>query len=137
MSLFCNEKADAVLLVLRGTLAASPGNIFDTELLPGETGSGEVGVPPLPAVFVSIGLRRGEAPRYDGVGELLLTGEDEPFGEPSLLIIVEEIVLRAACFARSVLTKLETRSSRFPLRFGEASSSKGPTSVLRVGPWEI
>jgi hypothetical protein len=31
--------------------------------------------------------------------------------------------------ARSVLTKLVTSSSRLPLRVGEASSSRGPTSV--------
>ena len=47
-------------------------------------------------------------------------------GEPILLKSVEEIVFLAACLARSVLTKLLTRSSKFPLRFGEARSSRGP-----------
>jgi hypothetical protein len=56
-------------------------------------------------------------------------GDDDPFGDPRRFMIVDEIVFLAACFALSVLTKLDTRSSRFPLRFGEASSSKGPTSV--------
>ena len=36
----------------------------------------------------------------------------------------------AACLARSVLTKLLTRSSKFPFRLGEARSSRGPASVL-------
>ena len=45
-------------------------------------------------------------------------------------MIVELIVLRAACLARSVLTKLVTSSSRLPLRVGEANSSRGPTSEL-------
>ena len=51
-------------------------------------------------------------------------------GEPILLMSVEEMVFLAACLARSVLTKLLTRSSKFPLRFGEARSSRGPASVL-------
>jgi len=55
-------------------------------------------------------------------------GEDDPFGEPILFMMVEEIVFLAACFCLSVLTKLDTKSSRFPLRFGEASSSRGVTS---------
>jgi hypothetical protein len=55
-------------------------------------------------------------------------GEDDPLGEPIRFMMVEEIVLRAACLARSVLTKLDTKSSRFPLRSGEARSSKGVTS---------
>jgi len=64
------------------------------------------------------------------VGEGLLTGDADPLGEPSLRIIVEDIVFLAACFALSVLTKLVTNSSRFPFRLGDASSSSGPTSVL-------
>lgn len=51
-------------------------------------------------------------------------------GEPSRLISVEDIVFLAACLALSVLTKLDTRSSKLPFRLGEASSSRGPTSVL-------
>jgi len=39
---------------------------------------------------------------------------------------VEDMVFRAACLARSVFTKLDTRSSRLPLRLGEAKSSRGP-----------
>ena len=50
-------------------------------------------------------------------------------GDPILLRSVEEIVFLAACLARSVLTKLLTRSSKLPLRFGEARSSRGPVSV--------
>ena len=49
-------------------------------------------------------------------------------GEPILLMSVEEIVFLAACLARSVLTKLLTRSSKFPFRFGEARSSSGPAA---------
>ena len=64
------------------------------------------------------GLRTGEADPLEAVGE-----------PPSRRIMVEEMVLRAACLARSVLTKLVTSSSRLPLRLGEASSSSGPTSV--------
>jgi hypothetical protein len=80
-----------------------------------------------------MGLRKGEAPRYtEELGDGLRTGEAVPLGleDPSLRIIVEEIVFLAACLARSVLTKLVTSSSRLPLRFGEASNSRGPTSVL-------
>lgn len=55
-------------------------------------------------------------------------GEDDPLGEPIRFMMVEEMVFRAACLARSVLTKLDTKSSRFPLRLGEARSSKGVTS---------
>ena len=73
-----------------------------------------------------------------GVGEGLRTGEDDPLGDPNLRIIVEEIVFLAACLARSVLTKLVTSSSRFPLRLGEARSSRGPTSVGEDGDmWVI
>jgi len=64
------------------------------------------------------------------VGDGLLTGDDDPFGDPNLLIIVDDIVFLAACFALSVLTKLVTNSSRLPFRFGDASSSSGPTSVV-------
>jgi hypothetical protein len=72
------------------------------------------------------------------VGEGLLTGEEVPLeGEPSLLIMVEEIVFLAACLARSVLTKEDTRSSRFPLRLGEAKSSRGPASVWTEEGWEM
>jgi len=70
------------------------------------------------------------------VGDGLLTGEEDPLGEPSLRRMVEDIVFLAACLARSVLTKLETRSSRFPLRFGEARSSSGLVSGV-TGPWEM
>ena len=71
------------------------------------------------------------------LGEGLRTGDADPLlllfvlGLPSRRIIVDEIVLRAACFARSVLTKLVTNSSRLPLKFGEASSSSGTTSVVK------
>ena len=85
------------------------------------------------AELVSIGLLRGLAPiKADALGEGLLTGEAVPplgLGEPSRRIIVDEIVFLAACLARSVLTKLVTSSSKFPLRLGEASNSRGPTSV--------
>ena len=57
-------------------------------------------------------------------------GEDPLVGDPILRISVLEMVFLAACLARSVLTKLETRSSRLPLRLGEASSSSGPTASL-------
>jgi len=67
------------------------------------------------------------------VGEGLRTGDADPFGEPNLRIIVEDIVFLAACLALSVLTKLVTNSSRFPVRLGEARSSRGPTSVLEDG----
>ena len=100
-------------------------------MLGGET-SGEARLARLWTELVSIGLRSGD-PLLKLSGELgdgLLTGEEEPLGEPSLLISVEEIVFLAACLALSVLTKLDTRSSRFPLRLGEARSSRGPTSVL-------
>lgn len=139
MSLLFNEKADGERFVVMGIvfMPASPINILDMDPLPGEICSGEVGVPLLPAVFVSIGLLSGEAPLREGVGELLLAGEDEPFGEPILLIIVEEIVLRAACLALSVFTKFETKSSKFPFKFGEARSSRGPTSVVSDGPCDI
>lgn len=70
------------------------------------------------------------------MGDGLLTGEDEPLGDPSLRRIVEDIVFLAACLARSVLTKLETRSSRFPLRLGDARSSRGLASGV-TGPWEM
>ena len=94
-------------------------------MLVGERGEAEeVGE----AMLVIIGDRNGEE-----VGEGLLTGEEEPL-DSSLLRIVEEMVLRAACFARSVFTKLETRSSRFPLRFGDASSSSG---LALAGSWEM
>ena len=103
----------------------------DWNMLGGET-SGEAKLARVWTELVSIGLRRGEPLlKLSGeLGEGLLTGEEEPLGEPSLLISVEDIVFLAACLARSVLTKLDTRSSRLPLRLGEASSSKGPTSVL-------
>lgn len=55
-------------------------------------------------------------------------GEDDPLGDPILFMMVDDIVFLAACLALSVLTKLDTKSSRFPLRVGEASSSKGVTS---------
>ena len=45
---------------------------------------------------------------------------------------VEEIVFLAACLARSVLTKLLTRSSKLPLRFGEARSSRGPAASVLI-----
>jgi hypothetical protein len=66
------------------------------------------------------------------LGEGLRTGDDVPLGlgDPSLRIILDDIVFLAACLALSVLTKLVTSSSRLPLRLGEASSSRGPTSVL-------
>ena len=97
----------------------------------GET-SGEARLERVGTELVSIGLRRGEPLlKLSGeLGEGLLTGEDEPLGEPSRLMSVEDIVFLAACFALSVLTKLDTRSSKLPLRLGEASSSRGPTSVL-------
>ena len=65
------------------------------------------------------------------MGEAGEAGEEgRPESGPSLRISVEEIVLRAACLARSVLTKLLTKSSRFPLRPGEASSSSGAAESL-------
>ena len=93
------------------------------------------------AMLVIMGERKGEEvflkPRGD-VGDGLLTGEEDPLGEPNLRRIVEEIVFLAACLARSVLTKLDTRSSRFPFRLGEASSSKGePTSAALLGLCEM
>lgn len=83
-------------------------------------------------MLVIMGERNGEElflnPRGE-VGDGLLTGEDDPLGDPpNRRLIVDEIVFLAACFARSVLTKLDTRSSRFPFKLGEASNSKGPTS---------
>ena len=65
-----------------------------------------------------------------GCGDGLRTGEADPLGDPSLRISVEDIVFLAACLARSVLTKLDTRSSRLPFKPGDARSSRGPTSVL-------
>ena len=59
------------------------------------------------------------------MGEGLLTGEEDPLGEPILRRMDEDMVFLAACLARSVLTKLETRSSRLPLRLGDARSSRG------------
>lgn len=90
------------------------------------------------AMLVIMGERRGDEvvplnPRGEEVGEGLRTGEEEPLGEPSLRRMVEEMVFLAACLARSVLTKLDTRSSRFPLRLGEARSSRGTSA----GAWEI
>ena len=83
-----------------------------------------------------MGLRSGEYAEDAllGLGEGLRTGDAVPpplgLGElpPSRRIIVDEMVFRAACLARSVLTKLVTSSSRLPLRFGEANNSRGPTS---------
>lgn len=75
-------------------------------------------------------LEVGEVGCCPRVGEGLLTGDAEPLGEPSLRINVDDIVFRAACFCLSVFTKLDTRSSRFPFRFGEARSSRGPTSEV-------
>lgn len=64
------------------------------------------------------------------MGEGLLTGDAEPLGDPNLRFIVDDIVFLAACLALSVLTKLVTNSSRLPFRFGDASNSSGPTSVV-------
>jgi len=64
-----------------------------------------------------------------GCGDGLRTGEADPLGDPSLRISVEDIVFLAACFARSVLTKLDTKSSRLPFKLGDARSSKGPTLI--------
>jgi len=92
------------------------------------------------AMLVIMGERKGEEVflklRGD-VGDGLLTGEDDPLGDPSRRRIVDEIVFLAACFARSVLTKLDTRSSRFPFRFGEASNSRGVTSGAALGLCEM
>jgi len=114
-------------------LEKSEGNMLARDGLVGEVnpcGSGDVIDL---AELVSIGLLRGLAPiKADALGEGLLTGEAVPplgLGEPSRRMIVDEIVFLAACLARSVLTKLVTSSSKFPLRLGEASSSRGPTSV--------
>lgn len=111
----------------------SEGNMLARDGLEGEfnpCGSGDVIDL---AELVSIGLLRGLAPiKAEALGDGLLTGEAVPplgLGEPSRRIIVDEIVFLAACLARSVLTKLVTSSSKLPLRFGEASNSKGPTSV--------
>ena len=92
------------------------------------------------AMLVIMGERKGEEVflklRGD-VGDGLLTGDEDPLGDPSRRRIVDEIVFLAACLARSVLTKLDTRSSRFPFRFGEASSSRGPTSGAALGLCEM
>ena len=105
--------------------------LSDGNMLGGET-SGEAMLALVGTEFVSIGLRSGEPLlKLSGeLGEGLLTGEAEPLGDPIRLKRVEEIVFLAACLARSVLTKLLTRSSKFPLRFGDARSSRGPASVL-------
>lgn len=120
------KKPTATLLVLSDWLNIEEGDRGELFGSFGELGE--------PAMLVMFGERREEELLLklcgEEVGDGLLTGEEEPFGEPSLLNSVEEIVFLAACLARSVLTKLDTRSSRLPLRFGEASSSRGPTSVV-------
>ena len=140
---FCLENIDCIgacinsLLLTNGWelfmgIIISLGNMLAMEGLgEEEAGSGELTL----TEFVSIGLRSGDEASLklsEGVGDGDLTGS-EPVelgaGEPKRRMIVEEIVLRAACLARSVLTKLVTSSSRLPLRLGEASSSSGPTSV--------
>jgi len=117
-------------------IMTSLGNIFAIEGF-GEVGSGEV----TRTEFVSIGLRRGDASLKlsDDVGEGDLTGDPAELvaGDTSLRMMVEEMVFLAACLARSVLTKLVTSSSRFPLRLGEASSSRGPTSVFTLDCGEM
>ena len=72
------------------------------------------------------GLRNGDTPReLNGLDWV----EDDVIGEPNRLLrdvileIVDEMVARAACLARSVETKLLTKSLRFPLSSGEANNS--------------
>ncbi len=61
-------------------------------------------------------------------GEGLLTPDPLP-PPPFLLMVamVSAIVCLAACFARSLETKVDTRSFRLPFTSGEASSSSGST----------
>ena len=80
--------------------------------------------------MASMGLLSGDAPLadvnpedpvedVDGEGLLM-----PPLLPLLMLTIVSEIVCLAACLALSVDTKLLTRSFRFPLTSGEASSSR-------------
>ena len=61
-------------------------------------------------------------------GEGLLTPPPPPPFLLFMLLIVVEMVCLAACFARSVDTKLLTRSFRFPFISGEDSRRSKPPS---------
>ncbi len=76
-----------------------------------------------------MGLRSGETPlELNGDEVVLFVGDGllRPLAALFLfiwLVMVDEMVALAACFALSVDTKLFTRSFRLPLTSGEARSS--------------
>ena len=67
---------------------------------------------------------------------VVLTGEGALLGDSDRRWIVDKIVFLDACFARSMITKLDTTFSRFPFRFAEASN-RGSTSGAMLGLWEM
>ena len=83
-------------------------------------------------LLASMGLFSGEAPRAE-LNEEVDEADGEGLLRPPLLLprrmfkIVSDMVCLAACLARSVETKLLTRSFRFPFTSGEANNSRGST----------
>ena len=85
------------------------------------------------APTASIGLLSGDTAReLNGDDSVVLDGDGlrNPMPFRRWLLMVLAMVIRAACLARSVDTKLLTRSLRFPFTSGVTSNSKDSPPVL-------
>jgi len=110
----------------------------DTVEVDGESGPDAL---PVPAA-ASMGLLKGEMAlelKEEDVDESV-DGEELRTPPPPvapflrMVAMVSEMVCLAACLARSVDTKEETKSFKLPFTSGEASNSKGSTLFVAAAP---